>query len=106
MYCACEMSLLQHLRSISRKVRSIHTSHGTSQLTTTKRKVPMRLNNRWFVCAPVILGAVVTLLSLRGKAHADSPPSPQQIQFAQDTSELMLKTLIAALLQEFEETTP
>ena len=66
----------------------------------------MKLKTRSIVCAPVILGAVVMLLSLRGKAHADSPPSQQQIQFAQETSDLMLKTLIAALLQEFAETTP
>ena len=66
----------------------------------------MKLNNRWFVCAPVIVGAAVMLISLRGKAHADSPPSQPQIQFAEETSELMLKTIVAALLQEFAETTP
>src|SRR4051794_630086 len=39
-------------------------------------------------------------------AQADSPPDAQQVQVAQKTSDLMLATLVAALLQEFAETTP
>ena len=38
--------------------------------------------------------------------RADTPPTPAQIQFAQTSSDLMLATLFAALLQEFAETTP
>ena len=38
--------------------------------------------------------------------RADTPPDAQQVQFAQRTSDLMLATLFAALLQEFAETTP
>lgn len=34
------------------------------------------------------------------------PPPTQQIAFAQQTSDLMLNTLFAALTQEFDETTP
>jgi hypothetical protein len=35
----------------------------------------------------------------------DNPPASQQIAFAQQTSDLMLNTLFAALTQEFDETT-
>jgi hypothetical protein len=45
-------------------------------------------------------------LSSTTAARADSPPDAQQVQFAQRTSDLMLATLVAALLQEFAETTP
>ena len=38
--------------------------------------------------------------------RADAPPTPQQVEFAQRSSDLMLATLFAALLQEFAETTP
>lgn len=38
--------------------------------------------------------------------RADAPPTQQQIEFAQRSSDLMLNTLFAALLQEFAETTP
>jgi hypothetical protein len=36
----------------------------------------------------------------------DIPPTSGQITFAQETSDLMLNTLFAALTQEFDETTP
>jgi hypothetical protein len=39
-------------------------------------------------------------------ALADAPPTTEQVQFAQRSSDLMLATLVAALLQEFAETTP
>ncbi|YAF95391.1 MAG: hypothetical protein AB3A66_22985 [Nodularia sp. CChRGM 3473] len=39
-------------------------------------------------------------------AHSQNIPPPiQQIEFAQETSDLMLNTLFAALTQEFDETT-
>src|SRR5215475_4744048 len=58
-----------------------------------------------FVFAAV-LGCFATLLSFTTAARADNPPDAQQVQFAQRTSDLMLATLFAALLQEFSETTP
>jgi len=59
---------------------------------------------RAFVAAFVL--GFAALLFHSPAAHADSPPSAQQIQSAKDTSDLMLATLFAALLQEFKETTP
>jgi hypothetical protein len=56
--------------------------------------------------AAVTLGCFATVLSFTVIARADTPPTPQQVQFAQRTSDLMLNTLFAALLQEFAETTP
>jgi hypothetical protein len=58
------------------------------------------------VVAAVILGCFVTVLSFTVTARADGPPNQQHVQFAQETSDLMLATLFAALLQEFAETTP
>jgi hypothetical protein len=57
-----------------------------------------------FVIA-IALGCFVTLSPFT-IAHAESPPDPQQVQFSTQTSDLMLATLFAALLQEFAETTP
>ena len=59
-----------------------------------------------FVVAAVILGCFGALLSFTAIARADSPPDAQQVQFATKTSDLMLATLFAALVQEFAETTP
>jgi hypothetical protein len=54
----------------------------------------------------MVLGGFAALVSVIRVARADSPPDQQQVQFAQRTSDLMLATLFAALLQEFGETTP
>ena len=50
--------------------------------------------------------ALAAFVSVTRPVRADSPPSQQQIQFAKETSDLMLKTIVAALLQEFAETNP
>ena len=62
--------------------------------------------NRSFAAAAIVLGCFAMLVSFTTGAHADSPPNQQQVEFAQRTSDLMLATLFAALLQEFDETTP
>jgi hypothetical protein len=52
--------------------------------------------------------AIVTLLAavgLTGAGYANDPPSSESIAFAQRTSDLMLNELLAALFQEFNETT-
>ena len=59
----------------------------------------------------VIYGLLITgLIAGRGLtaiAHDGfSPPSQEQIDFATETSDLLLATLFAALTQEFDETTP
>jgi hypothetical protein len=56
--------------------------------------------------ATLMVGCVATLLSVQTVVRADNPPNPQDVQFAQETSDLVLATLFAALLQEFAETTP
>src|SRR5262245_10239779 len=60
---------------------------------------------RSLAVAAIVLSGFGTLLYFTTPAHADSPPNQQQIEFAQSTSNLMLATLFAALLQEFAETT-
>ncbi len=66
----------------------------------------IRSHQRSFALGVALLACLATLLSTDTVAHADSRPNQQQIQFAQRTSDLMLATLFAALLQEFAETTP
>jgi hypothetical protein len=53
-----------------------------------------------------ILGGLISLVCLTTIVRADVPPTQEQVQLAQGTSDLMLATLFAALLQEFAETTP
>lgn len=52
------------------------------------------------------LGYCVTLAWSMTTVGADAPPSQQQVEFAQRSSNLMVATIVAALLQEFAETTP
>ena len=54
----------------------------------------------------VALGYCVTFTWLVTTVRADAAPTQSQIAFAQRSSDLMLATLFAALLQEFAETTP
>jgi len=64
------------------------------------------IGKRSIAVATAVLVSFAMLLSFAAGARADSPPTPQQAQFAQRTSDLLLATLFAALLQEFAETTP
>lgn len=64
------------------------------------------LANRSFAFGVAILACLATLVYFNPVARAENPPGPQQVQFAQKTSDLMLATIFAALLQEFAETTP
>src|SRR5215204_5233487 len=56
--------------------------------------------------AAVALGYCLAFTWLITTVRADSVPSQAQIEFAQRSSDLMLQTIVAALLQEFAETTP
>ena len=55
-----------------------------------------------FAAILVVYGAVFAFMTI---VRADVPPTPQQIQFATESADLMQATLFAALLQEFAETT-
>lgn len=53
--------------------------------------------------------ALVMLLTVAGAAgfgRTDNSPSNEEVAFAQRTSDLLLNELLAALFQEFNETTP
>lgn len=56
------------------------------------------------VCSIALI--VLAGLALTGLAESNKPPSPEAVTFAQQTSDLLTATLVAALLQEFDETTP
>ena len=64
----------------------------------------IRSATRAFVA--VVLGYCVTFAWSVTTVRADAPPTQQQVEFAQRSSNLMLATIVAALLQEFAETTP
>ena len=56
----------------------------------------------------IVVTACLTTFGLAVITHAkdDDRPSAQQIAFAKDVSDLMVNELVAALLTEFNETTP
>jgi hypothetical protein len=55
------------------------------------------------IIAVLVVGFGLTAIT-GGIANASQPPSTNQIEFAQRTSDLMLNTMFAALTQEFNET--
>jgi hypothetical protein len=64
----------------------------------------MRINRRSGYVL-IVAACFALLLGFNSSALADSPPSPQEVQFAVRTADLMQATIFAALLQEFAETT-
>ena len=54
----------------------------------------------------IALVALLSLTGLVGIGRADDSPSDESVAFAKKTSDLMLNELLAALFQEFNETTP
>lgn len=60
--------------------------------------------NRLLVCG-VVGGVIAAALVLDTTAYADDRPGPPAVQSAKTTSDLMLATILAALGQEFKETT-
>jgi hypothetical protein len=56
-----------------------------------------------FVATGLIVG---WCLVVAVRAAPDRPPSAEQIAFAQQVSDLLVNELVAALFQEFDETTP
>jgi hypothetical protein len=65
----------------------------------------MRL--RKLVLSGIFVLMLVTGFGLAAIADAsDIPPTTEQVAFAEQTNNLMLNTLFAALTQEFDETTP
>ena len=59
---------------------------------------------RALVAATLVYGAVLTGSMMT--VAADAPPTQPQVEFAKRSSDLMVATIVAALLQEFAETTP
>ena len=54
----------------------------------------------------VVLVALLSLTALVGFGYTNNHPSDAAVAFAKKTSDLMLNELLAALFQEFKETTP
>jgi hypothetical protein len=55
----------------------------------------------------IVVAAAIAALGLAGVAYAhdDDRPSPGQIAFAEDVSNLLVNEVVAALFKEFDETT-
>jgi hypothetical protein len=73
-------------------------------LTKTTTVLPEELRMK----RAIVLVSLLMLagLAISGFAEGPKPPSQEAIEFAQRTSNLLTATLFAALLQEFDETTP
>ena len=54
----------------------------------------------------IALVVLVTVVALTGLGYTTDSPSNEAIAFAQRTSDLLVNELVAALFQEFNETTP
>jgi hypothetical protein len=56
----------------------------------------------------ILFAGGIAALGLAGVAYAhdDDPPSPGQVAFAEDVSDLLVNEMVAALFKEFDETTP
>jgi hypothetical protein len=53
-----------------------------------------------------VLIFLITVFGLAAFGHSKDRPSDESVAFAQRTSDLMLNEILAALFQEFDETTP
>ena len=65
----------------------------------------MKLIARRLLVCGAVAGVIATALVLDTTAYADDRPGSQAVQTAQKTSDLMLATILAALGQEFKEST-
>lgn len=54
----------------------------------------------------VVLVLLLTFVGIVGFGYTDNPPSNEEKEFARKTGDLLHNELIAALFQEFNETTP
>ena len=64
------------------------------------------MSRKRFLAWRVVFVGLITVLAVVPIASADRRPSEDQIAFAGRVSDLMLNELVAALFQEFDETTP
>jgi hypothetical protein len=66
----------------------------------------MRLTRRMIYAMSIAALTVTLAVTTIVRARADSAPAPADVAFAQTVSDLMVNELVAALFQEFAETTP
>ena len=64
------------------------------------------MSRKRFLTWRVVFVGLITVLAVVPIASADRRPSDDQVAFAERVSDLMLNELVAALFQEFDETTP
>ena len=66
----------------------------------------MRLTHRMIYGVAVSTLAIALGVTTAVRARGDSRPAPTDVAFAQTVSDLMVNELVAALFQEFKESTP
>jgi hypothetical protein len=66
----------------------------------------MRVTQRMIYATTVSALTVTLSVATVVRARGDSAPAPADVAFAQTVSDLMVNELVAALFQEFNETTP
>jgi hypothetical protein len=66
----------------------------------------MRLTQRMIYTTAISALTVSLTVSTVVRARGESAPAPADVAFAQTVSDLMVNELVAALFQEFNETTP
>ena len=66
----------------------------------------MRLTHRMIYGVAISTLAIALGVTTAVRARGDSRPAPADVTFAQTVSDLMVNELVAALFQEFKETTP
>ena len=66
----------------------------------------MRLTHRMIYGMVISTLAIALGVTTAVRARGDSRPAPADVTFAQTVSDLMVNELVAALFQEFKETTP
>ncbi len=66
----------------------------------------MRLTRRMIYAMSISALTLALTVTTVVRARADRAPAPDEVAFAQTASDLMVNELVAALFQEFNETTP
>jgi len=66
----------------------------------------MRLTQRMIYAMTISALTVALVVTTVVRARGDRAPAPADVAFAQTVSDLMVNELVAALFQEFNETTP
>jgi hypothetical protein len=96
-----------NVRWTVRGMRCAERSHAQNRMVVRASQRRETMNLKKLTAYGLLVVGLLAGIGLSASAHdTDDPPSSEQVEFAQKTSDLLLATLFAALTQEFDETTP